>query len=156
MSIDKNISQQPFPEHVNLKVKIGKSLNQVTSFVYLGSFIVYNGSIDPKLRIGKVSGAFNNLNKTWYNKNISLKTKIRIYESSVLTILLYAAETWETNKLQIHRSEVFHRSSLRRFLRVKLFIHMRNSETLQRKNQSEIGLLAAIRRLRCLGMSQLF
>ena len=119
--------------------------------MYVGSFIVYNGSIDPKLRIGKVSGAFNSLNKICYNKNISLKPKIRIYESSVLTILLYAAETWETNKLQIHRLEVFYQSSLRRILRVKLFNHMRNSETSQRKNQSEIRLLAAIRRLRWFG-----
>ena len=134
-SIDKNTSQQPFPEHVNLKGKIRKFLNQVTSFVYLGSFIVYNRSIDPKLRTGKVLGAFNSLNKICYNKNISLKTKIRIYESSVLTILLYATETWETNKLQIHRLEVFYQSSLRRILRVKLFNHMRNSETLSEISQ---------------------
>ena len=39
-SIGKNTSQQPFPEHVNLKGKIRKSLNQVTSFVYLGSSYV--------------------------------------------------------------------------------------------------------------------
>ena len=59
---------------------------------------------------------------------ISLNTKIRIRESSVLTILLYAAETWQTNKLQIHRLEV-----------------------LQRTNQSQIRFLVAIRRLRWFG-----
>jgi len=68
----------------------------VLSFVSLGSTIACNGSLDPELdkRIGKASGAFNSLNKIWYKKKISLKTKIRIFESAVLTILLYAAETW--------------------------------------------------------------
>ena len=82
---------------------------------------------------------------------ISLNTKIRICESSVLTILLYAAETWQTNKLQIHCLEVFHQSCLRRILRVEFFNHVRNSEILKRKNQSQIRFLVAIRRLRWFG-----
>ena len=35
----------------------------------------------------------NKLNKILYSKNISLKRKIQIFESSVLTILLNTAET---------------------------------------------------------------
>ena len=50
MSIDKNISQQPFPEHKNLNIKIhGETLEQVTSFVYLVSIIACNESVDPEL-----------------------------------------------------------------------------------------------------------
>ena len=91
MSTDKNTSQQTFPEHANLKVKTHEeTLKQVTSFAYLGSIIACNGSINPELnqRIDKASGAFNSFNKIWYNKDISLKIKMQIYESSVLTILL--------------------------------------------------------------------
>ena len=88
MSIDKNSSQQPFREHVNLIVKIDEeTLEKVTSFNYLCSIYAYNGSIDPELK------GVNKLNKILYNKNISLKRKIQIYESSVLTILLNTAET---------------------------------------------------------------
>ena len=152
MSINKNINQQPFPEHVNLNVKIDReTLKQVTSFVYLGSIIICNGLIDPELskRIGKTLDVFNSLNKIWCNQNILLKTKIWISESSVLTILLYATENCQTNKLQIHHMEVFHQSCLRRILRVKSFFnHVRNSETLQRTNQSQIRLFVAIRCLR--------
>ena len=57
-------------------------------------------------------------------------------------------ETWQTNKLQIHRLEVFHQSCLRWILRVKLFIHVRNSEILQRTNQSQSKLLMEIKRFR--------
>lgn len=135
--IDKNTSQRPFPQHVNMDIKIdGDLLEQVSSFVYLGSLIACNGSIDPELnrRIGKASGAFNSLNKIWYNKKISLNTKLRIYESAVLTILLYAGETWQTNKQQIQRLEVFHQSCLRRILKVRYFHHVKNSEILRRSN----------------------
>ena len=60
----------------------------------------------------------------------------------------YAMETWQTNKLQIHRLEVFHQSCLQWILRVKLFIHVRNSEILQRTNQSQSKLLMEIKRFR--------
>ena len=60
----------------------------------------------------------------------------------------YAMETWQTNKLQIHRLEVFHQSCLRWILRVKLFIQVRNSEILQRTNQSQSKLLMEIKRFR--------
>ena len=119
-------------------------------FVYLGSVIACNGSMDSKLnlRIGKDSGAFS-LNKIWNSKEISRKKKIRIYESAVLTIMLHAAETWQSNNQQIHRLEVFHQSCLRRILKVKFFHHVRNTDILQRTNQSHIRILVAIIRLRC-------
>ena len=106
------------------------------------------GSIDPELsqRINKESRA-------------SIKFgMIRTYqfstdqESSVLTILLYTAEAWQTNKLQIHRLEKFHQSCLMKILWVKFFNHVTNSKILQRKSQSQVRLLVAIRRLRCLDM----
>ena len=88
MSIDKNSSQQPFREHVNLIVKIdGETLGKVTSLNYFCSIYAYNGSIDLELK------GINKLNETLYSKNISLKRKIQIYESLVLAILLNTAET---------------------------------------------------------------
>ena len=60
MSIDKNSSQRPFREHVNLVVKIdGETLEKVTSLNYLRSIYAYTGSIDPGLNqnIGKGSRA---------------------------------------------------------------------------------------------------
>jgi len=50
MSIDKYTSQQPFPEHVNLNIKSdGEILEQVSFFVYLGSIIACNNSLDLEL-----------------------------------------------------------------------------------------------------------
>ena len=150
MSIDKHTNQQPFPKHVNLNIKIdGEYLEQVTSFLYLGSTLSCDGTIDMEIdrRIAKASGAFNSLNKIWYNRKISLCTKTRIYQSAVLTILMYASEAWQTTKAQIHRLEVFHQTCLRRILRVKYFHHVRNIDILQRTKQQAIRVLLAIKRL---------
>ena len=154
MSIDKNINQQPFPEHACLNIKInGIPLEQVTTFVYLGSTLACNGSIDPELshRICKASGAFNSLNKIWHNRCIKIETKTRIYESAVLTILLYGSETWQTTMKQIHRLEVFHQSCLRRILRIRFFHQIRNVDVLQRIKISSIRVLLAIKRLKWYG-----
>ena len=91
MSIDKNTSQHPLPEHVCLNIKIdGILLEQVTQFIYLGSTIACNGSIDPELnrRISKASGTFNSLNKVWYNRNMANVERPDAETRSVSSILL--------------------------------------------------------------------
>ena len=149
MSTDKNTSQQTFPEHANLKVKTHEeTLKQVTSFAYLGSLIACNGSINPELnqRIDKASGVFNSFNKIWYNKNISLKIKIQIYESSVLTILLCYRNL--ANKQVTNTSLGGIPSVLPSVDSAGETFHPRNSEILQRTNQSQSKLLMEIKRFR--------
>ena len=51
--------------------------------------------MEAKIRMAKAAGAFRNLDKMWRNKNISLKTKLRLYNSNVLSVLTYGAETWK-------------------------------------------------------------
>lgn len=56
--IDKYMSQQPFPHDAILNINVdGKSVEPVWSFVYLGSTISSNGSVEPELsyRIDKAS-----------------------------------------------------------------------------------------------------
>jgi len=44
--------------------------------------------------------------------------KIRLYESVVLAILLYCAETWPVTEANRKRLEDFHRNCLRRILNI--------------------------------------
>ena len=46
------------------------------------------------VRIGKATGAFNQLNNVWKNKNISISNKVKIYVAAVSTILTYGCEVW--------------------------------------------------------------
>lgn len=79
-------------------------LDEVASFTYLGSVVAVDGGMgeDVSVRIGKARTAFNMLNKIWKAKNISLKTKLQIFNSNVKSILLYSSGTWKitTNILQ--------------------------------------------------------
>jgi hypothetical protein len=65
-------------------------------------------------RIQKTSGAFHQIISIWLSNNIRTPTKFRVYQSAVLTILLYGSEVWNTAKTQIKRFEIFHLRCLRR------------------------------------------
>ena len=75
-------------------------LDVVDTFVYRnGNTLSRNGSLETeiRLRIQKAYVAFGKLEKrVWSDRTISLKTKISVYESCVLTTFLYSSETWTT------------------------------------------------------------
>ena len=75
-----------------------EALEEVESFIYLASIV--NGQrgtdADVKTRIGKARAAFLQLKNVWASRDLSLNTKIRLFNSNVKAILLYGAETWRT------------------------------------------------------------
>ena len=82
-------------------VKLGEQdLEDVTEFTYLGAKVTKDGNTEAeiKTRINKAMGAFAALKNFWKTKMISKKTKIRIFKSNVLSVLLYAAEYWKVTK----------------------------------------------------------
>ena len=91
MVVRKDTTQRPLPENRTVDITIdGTTVEQVTEFTYIGATVTSDGRLDRELtlRIGKATGAFNQLNNIWKNlKNIGLKTKIRVYIAAVTTIL---------------------------------------------------------------------
>ena len=70
-------------------------LKQTDAFVYLGGTISRDGSeSDVKRRIGLARGLFQSLNNIWIAKELSRETKVQVYETLVLGVLLYNSETW--------------------------------------------------------------
>jgi hypothetical protein len=67
------------------------------------------------VRLGKARIAFNTLNNI---KNISLKTKLKIFNSNVKSILLYGSETWRTTTNILNKLQTFTNHCLRRLRRV--------------------------------------
>ena len=69
---------------------------------YLGSKVSTNGDIgkDVQARLVKANQAFGSLNAVWKPKQLRVKTKIRIFKSNVLNVLLYGSECWKiTNEI---------------------------------------------------------
>jgi len=74
----------------------------------------------------------------WKARNISLKTKDRLFSSNVKTILLYGAETWKTTKSLLHKRQVFINYCLRRILNIRWPEKMSNKELWLKTNQPPV------------------
>ena len=73
----------------------GQKLETVTSFKYLGPVITDEGSKPEILsRIAQITATLTRLKPVWIDKSISLSSKIRLMRSLVLSIFLYAGESW--------------------------------------------------------------
>ena len=75
----------------------GKQLDTVDSFNYLGSCITTEGGVerDIKGRIGKARSAFIRLDNIWKTTAFSKKIKLKLYNSCVLSVLLYGSSAEE-------------------------------------------------------------
>ena len=109
------ISRSPRAVKINID---STALAQVDQFTYLGGVISSDASCenDIKRRIGLATGASASLNTIWAAKEISKHTKIRVYQSLVLSILLYNSETWTLREADKRRLLVFEMTVLRRIL----------------------------------------
>ena len=90
-------------------------LKVVHQFMYLGSTITDNLSLDPEIdkRIGKAATTLAHLtSRVWTNPKLTMKTKMAVYNAYVLSTLLYGSETWTTYAHQEKRLNTFHLRSL--------------------------------------------
>ena len=76
----------------------GEPIREMESFVYLGSVDDQQGGTDRDVtaRIGSARTAFVTLKNIWASGEISMRTKLRIFNSNVKLVLLYGCETWWT------------------------------------------------------------
>ncbi len=130
-------------------------IEKVDSFPYLGSSITPSGDASDEInrRIGKASAAFNQLTPhLWRKHNVSLQTKIRVYKSSVQSILLYGCETWPMKVADARRLNAFEQRCLRSILKIRYTHHITNLTVLQKcKITDTIEQRIQTRRLTWLG-----
>jgi len=94
----------------------GNPIEYVEEFCYLGSIIQHNSSCDAD--IGKANSVFARLNRIWKDRKLSLQIKMRLYESLILSTLLYSAETWNMTVVNRKKLEAAHHKWLRKTLRI--------------------------------------
>ena len=132
----------------------GKRLKVVDSFVYLGSTISKDGTLDVEIRhrIAKASVAFGRLEeRVWKDTGITTNTKLSVYEACVLTALLYGSETWTTYRRHIKLLERFHQNCIRRILNIKWTSYTPDTSVLERAHSSSIEKRVILSQMRWVG-----
>ena len=77
-----------------IKVK-GQKLGTVTSFKYLGAIVSDDGSkLEILPRIAQATVSLTKLKPIWRDNNISLGSKVKLIRPLVISIFLYACESW--------------------------------------------------------------
>ena len=73
----------------------GQQLEAVDNFKYLGAKVTDEGS-KPEIiaRIAQATLALDKLNPIWKDNNIRMDTKVRLLRTLVMSVFLYACESW--------------------------------------------------------------
>jgi Reverse transcriptase (RNA-dependent DNA polymerase) len=148
---------QPAPRKVYVPPSVfvnGTKLKVVDSFVYLGSTLSNDNSLDKELlyRIAKAAEAFGRLQKrVWLQSDLSISTKVSVYNSCVLATLLYGCETWTLYSRHLKQLERFHQQCLRRVLMIGWKSFVPDTEILKKAGIQSIESTILKYRLRWLG-----
>ena len=109
-----NVSN-PSPVKLN-----GEDLPTTEEFTYLGSTVRHDGGAgsDIRNRLNKARNAFRMLNNVWKSSQYSTETKLTLYQSCVLSTLLYGSECWSMTASDLNQLSTLHTKDLRRILRI--------------------------------------
>ena len=102
----------------------------VDAFVYLGCMTDCSGSSREEVlhRIGIVRSCMNMLERRIWKSSIRLETKLRLYQTYIVPVLMYGCETWANTKYLLSRLGAFDTRALRKILRIPYTHHESNAE----------------------------
>ena len=108
----------------------GEEIEKVEKMVFLGAEInrTATSSADIKRRIALGRTAVAKLATVWKDNHINQKTKIKLLETLVFSIVLYGSESWVINKIERKRIDSFELWCYRRVLRIPWTKRSRNAE----------------------------
>ena len=136
----------------------GRFMAIVAKFKYLGGFLSRfgNDAIDVDSRVEAAGKAFGALRGCVFSStHINIVAKKTVYESLILNILLYGAESWSVTEVMLDRLRVFHARCVRSMCRVSRKHtwqhHISTGELEQRLGVDAIDTYLRRRQLRWLG-----
>jgi len=89
--------------------------------------------------------------RIWSDKRLTLVTKLRIYQTLVVSVLLYAADTWTLLSADVRTLDAFHQKCPRRLLGIRWYDRVRNDEVLQRTGLTSLSHIPSSRRISVFG-----
>ena len=136
--------------HPTLQVYDGESINHVTDFRYLGSKMACAAS-GFKRRKALACSAFWKLERLWGSSQLSISTKVKLFNTTCVTILLYGCESWVISHDMESKINAFATSCYRIMLNVKRKDHVPNSMIYSKSNTEPLIHHVLNRQLRFLG-----
>ena len=114
----------------------GDILQPSFSMQYLGTVLTEDGQVSSELsrRIGQAKGEFTSLCKVWNHSSLSVRRKLHIFQSLVLSKLLYGIAACCFTVAQLRRVNGFQAKCLRQILGISHVFYSRvsNAEVLRR------------------------
>ena len=92
--------------------------------------------------------------KVFKNHSLSKTTKLKVFRTCVMPVLLYGAETWAVTQDEVRKMKTFHLRSIRDILGFTLWDRRRNKELLKEANEQPIEEQMKEMRLRWFGHLQ--
>ena len=131
----------------------GHDIEDVEQFTYLGAVVCKEGGgmKDLKNRVSKARGSFVRLKKIWRSSHISRRTKLRLFKTLVVPVLLYGCETWKMNKGDNKIIDIFQNKCLRQILRIRWEDRVSTDELLQRTNMNPMSIEVRRRKWKMIG-----
>ena len=122
---------------IQREIKI-KGHGTVTSFKYLKAVVSDDGS-KPKVlsRVAQATAALTKL-KSILRDNISRGSEVKLMRSHVISIFMYACESWTLTAELEKKTQAFEMRCYRRLLNISYKDHVTNEEV-RRKIQAAIG-----------------
>ena len=113
------VSKKPNSPKINIAID-GQHIEQVTSYMYLGSLITEDGRCEKEIkrRIIIVRTRFTNMRTLLSCRGINLKTRLRATKCYIWPTLFYGAETWTITKSLLSKLDDFEMWVYRRVLKI--------------------------------------
>ena len=115
---------------------MGKKLETVADFIFLGSKITVNGDCSHKINRCLLPGrkVMTNLDSILKSRDITLPTKVQIVKALVFPVVMYGCESWTRKKAEHQRGDAFKWWCWRRLLRVPWTARRTNQSILKEIN----------------------
>ena len=128
----------------------GDPINHVSDFRYIGSMVA-SGSSDLKRQKSLAWCAFWKLEQLWKSPHISITTKVKLFNTTCVTILLYGCESWVISQDIENKINAFATSCYRVMLNIKRIDHVLNTTVYSMTNTVPLIHLIRHRQLKFLG-----
>lgn len=155
INVDKTKVMVISKENASVSVHIdNKKVEQVTNYKYLGTIIEQSGSneVEVNNRIGATNRLLQSIkNVVVKKKEITVKTKLKIYRTVYLPTLMYGSENWILDERQKSKLQAMEMRYLRLVRGITRRDRVRNKEVREHLNVEPLQVKIEKRKLRWFG-----